>query len=308
MDPNKNESVWLRHAIKRVIKGRSPLGSFNKTTVWLCHTVVLLFFVTNVAAATPINVVASIPVLGRFLQEIASDDVRVTVLTKPGGSAHVFEPSATQIVEIRQADLFFALPSLSHERGYLKTIQRLNKKMRIINLEETIPDAFKKDKNLTHDPHSWMAPEVMVAMVTRMVATLSVARPAHSDQYRQRGQRIIQSLKHEDVLMKRSLQLVKPSVFLTYHPSFGYFAKAYGLQQYALEREGKSISASYLRRMLSQSKKDGVRLFLINPGLDEAMVSRVTDFLPCSVVSIDVLNPDIFLVWRQLTTALLGAK
>jgi hypothetical protein len=33
-------------------------------------------------------------------------------------------------------------------------------------------------------------------------------------------------------------------------------------------------------------------------------VSRVTNFLPCRVISVDVLNPDIFSVWRQLTDAL----
>lgn len=285
-------------------KGRSPLGILNKTTGWLCQAVVLLFFVTQTSAATPLNVVASIPVLAQFLEEIAPGDVAITVLTKPGGSAHVFEPSATQIVEIRRADLFFALPSLSHERGYLKSIQRLNKQLRVIDLEKEKPVVFANDKDLRGDPHSWMAPAVLVTMVNRMVSVLSLERPAQSVLYRQRGQVIVQRLMAEDRRMKNALNGVKPAAFLTYHPSFGYFAKAYGLTQHGLEREGKSISAAYLRRVLSNSKEAGVTTFFVHPGLDPAMVSRVTTFMPCRVISVDVLNPDIFAVWRHLTDAL----
>jgi len=259
-------------------------------------------------AKEPLKVVASIPVLGRFLEEIASGDVAVTLLTKPGGSAHVFEPSATQIIDIRRADLFFALPSLSHERGYLKTIQRLNRNLRVIDLEDATPAAFAKDRTLGHDPHRWMAPEVLVAMVVRMSEVLSAERPEHAALYRQRSNVIVYELKREDRLMRDVLKMASPSVFLTYHPSFGYFAKAYGLNQRALEKEGKSISASYLRRVLSESKKAGVTTFFISPGMDPSMVARVTDFMPCHVVSVDVLNPDIFAVWRELTAALLAKK
>ncbi len=262
----------------------------------------------NLLAKEPLKVVVSIPVLERFLEEIASGDVHVTPLTKPGGSAHVFEPSAAQIVAIRKSQLFFALPSLSHERGYLKTIQRLNKEMRVINLEDVVPAGFAKDRSLHHDPHTWMAPEIVVAMVDRMVIVLSEERPENAVAYRSRGNEIVQALRREDRVMRESLKQVNPASFLAYHPSFGYFAKAYGLKQHALEREGKSISASYLRRVLLKAKKTGVKTFVINPGLDEAMVSRVTDFMPCQVLSLDVLDPDIFAVWRQLTAALLAEQ
>ncbi len=335
LDPDKVKAAVPRHAIwgsfkglrpldpgeqKQVLgclvsgrtggdsKGRSPLGPLNNTMAWLCHAIVLLLFVTPTMATPPLKVIASIPVLAQILEEIASGDVAITVLTKPGGSAHVFEPSATQIVEIRRAHVFFALPSLSHERGYLTAIQRLNKKLKVINLEEKKPARFAKDKNLQGDPHSWMAPEVLVTMVHHMVAVLAAENPAHAVVYRQRGQVIVQRIMAEDRAMREVLKQAKPAAFLTYHPSFGYFAAAYGLTQYALEREGKSISASYLRTVLATAKDKDVRTFLIHPGLDPDMVSRVTSFLPCHVVSVDVLNPDIFAVWRQLTATLVSKK
>ena len=308
LDPNTAQAAkGLRSLGSQKVwdsKGRSPLGIFNKTTAWLCQAVVLFFFVTNLSAMTPLKVIASIPVLATCLEEIAPGDLTLTVLTKPGGSAHVFEPSATQIVEIRRADFFFALPSLSHERGYLKSIQRLNPHMRVINLEKETPAVFAHDKALKGDPHSWMAPAVLVEMVNRMVTVLSLERPTQAAGYRQRGQVIVQRLMAEDRRLKETLKGVKPAAFLTYHPSFGYFAKAYGLTQHGLEREGKSISAAYLRRVLSTSKESGVSTFFVHPGLDHGMVSRVTNFLPCRVISVDVLNPDIFSVWRQLTDAL----
>jgi len=287
------------------------LESLKTPSIWrsqILGVLLLMAIPLGILAQEPIKAVASIPVLGRFLEEISSGDVVVTLLTKQGGSAHVFEPSASEIIDIRRADLFFALPSLSHERGYLKTIQRLNKNLRVVNLEDAIPAVFAKDRTLRHDPHSWMAPEVLSAMVLHMVDVLSEARPDHGVLYRQRGNTIVYSLMREDRLMREMLKMARPAVFLTYHPSFGYFAKAYGLEQHALEQEGKSISASYLRRVLSKSKKAGVNTFFINPGLDASMVSRVTDFMPCHVVTVDVLNPDIFAVWRDVTAALLAKK
>lgn len=253
--------------------------------------------------ASPIRVVASIPVIGRLAQDIASTDVQVTVLTHPGGSAHVFEPSADQIAQIRRADVFFALPSLSHERGYLQRIQRLNKQLHIVSLETPLPKTFVMD-SLAHDPHRWMAPVLLCEMVRVMVTTLSQKNPAHASLYQKRGQDVIAVFMAEDRRMRASFSGLQNKAFLTYHPSFGYFAQSYGLSQYALEREGKSLSAAYFRRIILEARKAGVQVFLIHPGLDAVMVSRVIDETKAQPVTVDVLDPDIVKVWHQLSLAL----
>jgi len=53
--------------------------------------------------------------------------------------------------------------------------------------------------------------------------------------------------------------------FLVFHPSWGYFAKAYGLNQIPVEIEGKEPGATEMARLIEYSKDKGVKVIFIQP-------------------------------------------
>lgn len=270
---------------------------------FLCAFCVL--FVCTMPVFSQIKIVASVPVVARIVTEILGGEVVLTTLTQPGASAHVFEPSALQVRQIREADIFFAIPSLSHERGYLRGIRRLNPRLEIIDLENSVPQALKKIKALKGDPHIWMTPQLLSAITKKILDVLVLRYPEQESLYRQRAGKLSDLFAQEDRLLREAFASMPKLAFLTYHPSFGYFAEAYGLTQYALEREGKSMSAGHFHRVLSQAKASGVTAFLVHPGIDAGMVGRVVKTLSCTPVTIDVLDPDIVSVWHRIREALI---
>ena len=46
---------------------------------------------------------------------------------------------------------------------------------------------------------------------------------------------------------------------MVFHPSWGYFAKAYGLIQLTIEIEGKDPKPKALQKIISQAQKEGIK-------------------------------------------------
>ncbi|MBK8023908.1 MAG: zinc ABC transporter substrate-binding protein [Chloroflexi bacterium] len=68
----------------------------------------LLSLVLSAAAQdAPLRVVATYSILGDLVQNIAGDEVELTVLVGPDGDSHVYEPTPQDAVALAEADLIF---------------------------------------------------------------------------------------------------------------------------------------------------------------------------------------------------------
>lgn len=66
---------------------------------------VCLSILATPAAAEPIAVVASFPILADMVHEVGGDRVTVRSLVPPGGDVHVYEPTPKDAAEVAEADL-----------------------------------------------------------------------------------------------------------------------------------------------------------------------------------------------------------
>ena len=65
------------------------------------------------AGLRPAEVVATFSILGDVVQNVAGDNVDLTVIVVPDGDAHTFEPKPDQIVSLADANLIFETQSAS---------------------------------------------------------------------------------------------------------------------------------------------------------------------------------------------------
>ena len=49
---------------------------------------------------------------------------------------------------------------------------------------------------------------------------------------------------------------------MVFHPSWGYFANAYGLKQVPIEIEGKNPKPAQLKELIKHAKEDGINDFI----------------------------------------------
>ena len=55
------------------------------------------------------------------------------------------------------------------------------------------------------------------------------------------------------------------TVFMVFHPAWGYFAQAYGLEQVAVEMEGKEPGPVDLRELIRHAREEGIKVIFVQP-------------------------------------------
>jgi ABC-type Zn uptake system ZnuABC Zn-binding protein ZnuA len=77
----------------------------------LTALLLLLFFVAGIsivgAQEEPLKVVATYSILGDIVQNIAGDNIKLTILVGPDGDSHVYEPTPQDAIALAEADLIF---------------------------------------------------------------------------------------------------------------------------------------------------------------------------------------------------------
>jgi zinc transport system substrate-binding protein len=73
----------------------------------------------------------------------------------------------------------------------------------------------------------------------------------------------------EIVVLDRELEGIfsghRGEPFMVFHPSWGYFAQAYGLKQIPIEIEGKEPKAAQLQKLIQVARKQHIRVVFAQP-------------------------------------------
>ena len=100
------------------------------------------------------------------------------------------------------------------------------------------------------------------------------------------------SLDELDSFIKNELKDVKTREFIVYHPSSGYFAKRYNLEQIAIEIEGKEPKPAELKELIEEAKEHGVKVVFVAPQFSKKAAQTIAKESGASVVEIDQLPLD----------------
>ena len=80
--------------------------------------------------------------------------------------------------------------------------------------------------------------------------------------------------------------------FFVFHPSFGYFADDYGLEQVAVETGGSEPSARQLARLIREARDAEVRVIFVQPQFSRKSAETIASEIGGAVVPIDPLARD----------------
>lgn len=95
-----------------------------------------------------------------------------------------------------------------------------------------------------------------------------------------------------DGFIKSTLANVKNREFIVYHPSWGYFAKRYDLEQIAIEVDGKEPKPAELKELIEEAKEHGVKVIFVAPQFSKKAAQTIAKESGASVVEIDQLPLD----------------
>lgn len=122
--------------------------------------------------------------LGDAVMRIAPD-ADVTVMVKPGGDPHTYQPSTKDVEKLREADLVF-WNGLYLEAMMEDQLRSLGDKQLAvgeqIDTSKLLPWPEKDDEgNDLYDPHIWNSPDIWSDVVDQIAERLSEAEPDNAD-------------------------------------------------------------------------------------------------------------------------------
>jgi len=271
-----------------------------------------LALIPPVFGAEGIPVFVSILPQKYFVEKIGKELVDVSVMVPPGANPHIYEPKPNQMVRLSKAKIYFAI-GITFEDAWLHKFASVNPKMRVVRSEAGIekihmqshpiderPEdeaghaakAEHKDEHGTMDPHVWLSPQEVKIIAKNILGALVEADPANSAAYQENHLRFLEEIEALDSELRNIFSGKKGMKFMVYHPSWGYFARAYGLEQVPIEIEGKEPKPGQLKKIIELARKEGIKVIFVQPQFSVKSAETVAKAIGGQAVFADPLSFD----------------
>jgi zinc transport system substrate-binding protein len=245
-----------------------------------------------------------------FVERIAGQRVQAEVLVKPGQEPHTFEPTPQQMARLAEAAAYYRI-GVEFENNLMPRIESTMKHLVVVDCREGItlrsmdaqghdgePDGEEHTEGEDPgehggtDPHVWLSVRNAVRIAATIHESLVRLDPQGKDIYDKGYNRLAGDLEDLDRHLAQILAAVKGKPFFVFHPSFGYFADDYGLEQIAVETGGAEPSARQLARLIEQAESAGVRVIFVQPQFSQKSAQTIATEIGGAVVPIDPLARD----------------
>ncbi len=140
------------------------------------------------------------------------------------------------------------------------------------------------------DPHTWLSPKNAKIMVNNLLDALVELDSDNEEYYKDNAQGYLEELDTLHRAIKDALHPYHGRKFLIYHPSMGYFAHEYGIEQVGVEREGREPGISGLMAVIEQAKEDDIRVVFVSPQFDESNAQTIADEIDGEVIRLNPLG------------------
>ena len=290
-------------------------------------------------AANRLPVLVSIAPQKFFVQQIGKDLVDIQVMVQPGANPHTYEPKPKQMTGLSGAQLYFAI-GVPFEKAWLQKITSANPKLKIIHTDhgiQKIPmiahhlhdaDHHSQEGSLHHekehdhdhgeaheggrhhkadtdkdgmrDPHIWLSPPLVRAQARMIRDALQEIDPRHHENYARNYRAFITEIVELDDELKNIFAGMQKLEFIVFHPSWGYFADAYGLSQVPIEIEGKDPKPAELKEIVEHAREKGIKVIFVQPQFSSRSAELVAREIGGQVVFADPLAEDWLSNLRQV--------
>jgi zinc transport system substrate-binding protein len=190
-------------------------------------------------AADPVSVVAAFYPLEWAAQQVGGDLVEVTSLTAPGAEPHDLELTPQQVASVADADLVLYISEFQPAVDDA-VAQNAGKAVDVaadldhLAAEEHAHEGEEhahEGEEASYDPHVWLDPTNMAAIVTLTADRLSAADPANKAAFEANAAATVAELEALDAEWKAGTATCESRDLVVSHEAFGYLAARYGFEQ-----------------------------------------------------------------------------
>lgn len=262
------------------------MARYAKTALLILSILLLCGISEALSAGEKLSVVVTILPEAEFVEKVGGKYVDVHVMVSKGTDPHTYEPTPLQFKIIGGTDLYFKLGSgIEFELMWMDKIASLNKGLTLVDISKGIGLLGK-------DPHIWVSPKNAIIMVGNIKDALIAKDPGHRAEYQKNAEEYTEELSRLDAEIREKLAGKKNRLFMTFHPSWGYFARDYGLKEISIQKEGKEPTIVSMKEVIDMARANGIKTVFVSPGFSRKSAVVVAGEIGGIVLTADPLRKD----------------
>ena len=249
-----------------------------------------------------------------FTKAVTGDVADVEILVKPGTEIHEYQGTPTNVKAIATAKILVK-NGLGLEEFLADTIKNAgnsqlveidaSKGIQAINKTSPIDKTAMGEHDHDHEhqlgnPHVWLDPVLAKQQIINIRDGLIIADPGNKSNYQTNAAAYIQKLDNLNNEFQQTIKQTPNCTFITFHDAFPYLAKRYNIKQLAVvEIPEKQLSPTDVQKVVNTVKKYKVKALFSEPGLDNKLLTSISQDLGLTVRTLDSLeagdtNPEYY--------------
>lgn len=250
---------------------------------------------------------ATILPVKHIIEQIVGQDFAIDVLVPAGASPETFEPSPKQYIRMNESQMVFATGLIDFENALLARMEHKDNLVDLSRGIELMAGSCSHGRHeaiasrgrdaamgMSHgiDPHIWTSPRELRTMARNVYEAVMMRYP-DSVKYTRSYEDFDGRLRRLDDECRAMCEASKTKAFVVYHPALTYFARAYGMEQIAVETDGKEPSARELARVIDRARAAHVTALLYQSQFPKSVVEVVARDIGVACREIDPMAEDV---------------
>lgn len=232
-----------------------------------------------------------------FVDKIAGDLVQVNVLVPPGASPELYSLMPSQMTGLSTTLAWLGIGQVGFEQGWVDKIRTSNPKLDYFDTSEQADwIAGKEEIHGDHvhlhgiDPHIWSSPEEVKKIATETYKALAQVLPEHKETFEANLSKFQAEIDSLDAELKQTFEQLPSKKFLIFHPALTYLARQYGLEQVAMEVDGKEPSPKHLKELAEMAKNENIKAIFVQKEFNMENALQMAKEIDGEVIQVDPLN------------------
>jgi zinc transport system substrate-binding protein len=289
----------------------------KRCSIILVILAVFLFF--SISGCTSISeniyeekniIITTIVTIEDLTERIAGENFEVISLIPPGASPHSFEPTPGDLEMVGKAQMLVKVGSgIEFELEWVDKIIGMNSNIEVVDCnsgitlignenedmdehddhDEYIDDHDDHDHGHGTDPHIWLSPvnaKIISKNIYEGLIEIDLENKAY---YNENLEELLVQLDGLDARIRDMLSGSKNHKILVCHPAWTYFAHEYGLEQIAVEEEGKEPTLKNMESLIRQAIDEDIKVIFASPEFSTKSAEVISEEIGGEVILISPL-------------------
>ncbi|MDR2682531.1 MAG: zinc ABC transporter substrate-binding protein [Dysgonamonadaceae bacterium] len=269
----------------------------SKKYYFITFCLVILLAACSKQPAQENRIMVTIEPQRYFAGQIAGSLFEIVTMVPPGNSPETYDPTPREMMQLAKSKAYFCIGHIGFENAWLDRLKSNHPEVRFFDNSRGIdlitgdPHDGEHLHSYPHiDPHTWPSPREARIIARNMFDALSEIDPEHTDIYRENLEKLQTEIDDTDRQIRSLLEHSSRKAFIIYHPALTYFARSYGLTQYAIETEGKEPSPEQLKQLVDLAQSESIRTVFIQQEFDRKNAEIIARETGCRLEVINLLS------------------